>query len=163
MCADAPHAPQPSFSCCEQLCVWPGAAHTQAGVGQVSLEDYVHNLRMQYGIKAAPHPTPPLAPLPLPPPPHLLSSPPHSPPLARQQHALAPHPHPRPLLLPAGHWQAARKPPASKKQQQAVQPDGGGLMNSEPEVYAEAFSIDKCINLYVSIFRWLGKPLGGGR
>lgn len=55
---------------------------------------------------------------------------------------------------------AARKPPASKKQQQA-QSEGGGLMNMEPEVYAEAFSIDKCINLYMSIFRWLGKPLGG--
>ncbi len=29
-------------------------------------------------------------------------------------------------------------------------------MDSEVPVYAEPFSIDKCLNLYVSFFKWLG-------
>ena len=27
-------------------------------------------------------------------------------------------------------------------------------------VYTEAFSIDKCLNLYLSVFKWMRKPFG---
>lgn len=29
-------------------------------------------------------------------------------------------------------------------------------------VYIEPFSIDKCLNLYLSVFRWMQKPFRGG-
>ncbi|PNH07681.1 hypothetical protein TSOC_005819 [Tetrabaena socialis] len=38
---------------------------------------------------------------------------------------------------------------------------GGSLLDSDDiPVYAEPFSIDKCLNLYHSFFKWLGRPLG---
>lgn len=42
-----------------------------------------------------------------------------------------------------------------------------GMRAGEVPVVAEAFSIDKCLNLYLGILRWLAQPLqalkGGGQ
>lgn len=39
---------------------------------------------------------------------------------------------------------------------------GGGLMDSEVPVYAEAFDINKCVDLYLRFFKWVSSPVTGG-
>ncbi|KAG2440220.1 hypothetical protein HXX76_004332 [Chlamydomonas incerta] len=39
---------------------------------------------------------------------------------------------------------------------------GGGLMDMDVPVYAEAFDINKCVDLYLRFFKWVSSPVTGG-
>ncbi|KAG2454979.1 hypothetical protein HYH02_000805 [Chlamydomonas schloesseri] len=52
--------------------------------------------------------------------------------------------------------------PKQPKQKVGAPGVEGGLMDMEVPVYAEAFDINKCVDLYLRFFKWVSSPVTGG-